>query len=132
MIFPQHILHALAPTKFTADSYRQFISWRLTGSDRPIGLVPSKDDTISHGLVPMTPAGRPINVWMSNNHTSTLLWSHTMIWGLVTFKEEYIVKKSSKTKDPGEYYLPEPSMRPRYQPHAYNDHERRIMMPMPL
>lgn len=128
IIFYQHILHAIAPKKFKTDSYRQFISWRVTDSELPIGLKPSKDDTIIKQLVPQTPAGGDIKVWMSNHHLSSLLWTHTIAWTLVTFKRDYVVKKTS-AKGGATYYIPEFPMTPRYPLLPYSDEDILIMYP---
>lgn len=133
VIFYQHILHAVAPTKFISDSYRQFISFRLTRSTTPLWGGTVKMDTIHQQLVPKTPSNQQIKVWMSNHHTSGLLWSHTIVWGLVTFKQEYITKKT--TKQGATYFLPESPMVPKYPLSmypAYTQKEIDIMIPQLL
>jgi hypothetical protein len=133
IIFYQHILHAVAPTKFHKDSYRQFISFRLTSSTIPLWGKHVKLNILANHLVPKTPSDQVINVWMSSRHTSALLWSHTMVWGLVTFKGEYIVKKPGKAGII--YFLPESPMKPHYDIRMYPEYtaeEIMILAPQPL
>jgi hypothetical protein len=135
IIFYQHILHAVAPTTFKQDSYRQFISFRLTHSKVPLWGKDVKKDTWSQQLTPKTPSDQVIKVWMSNHHTSALLWSHTIIWGLVTFKEEYIEKRQGKGKAKAVYFLPEAPMSPKYELNMYPSYtreEKDILVPQPL
>lgn len=131
IIFYQHILHAIAPSTFKSDSYRQFISFRLTKSNVPLWGGTVKEDTALEQLVPKTPGNQVIKVWMSNRHITALLWTHTVIWGLVTFKEEYIVNK--KTKAGASYYLPEAPMMPHFNTYpAYTEQELNILKPVRL
>lgn len=131
IIFYQHILHAVAPATFKQDSYRQFISFRLTKSNVPLWGPTVKKDTAINQLVPKTPGNQVIKVWMSNHHVSSLLWTHTIIWSLVTFKEEYIVNKI--TKAGASYFIPEAPMKPRFSMYSpYTEQELRILTPVPL
>ena len=128
IIFYQYILHAIAPTKFPHDSLRLFISFMLTtqGPQRP-----AQQDIWTRQLVPNTPSGQPIKVWMSNHHISALLWSHTIVWALVTFKEEYIVRKSGRNGTV--YYVPlSPMSLPVLHYPPYTEQETAILKPQPL
>jgi hypothetical protein len=136
IIFYQHLLHAVAPSSFAKDSFRQFVSWRLTKSTEQLWKK-EKQDNMDNQTVPRTPSGQMIKVTMSANHRSVLLWGHTIVWALATFKDEYIEQHTvAKGVNKGAvYYYPETPMIPKYNKSmypVYSKEERRIMAPIPL
>jgi len=132
IVFHQNILHAIAPTTFKKDSYRQFLGWRVTNDKTPIWGVSDRNRLIDKMAVPKTPSGSESRL-ASKNHYGALLWSLTVGWGLVTLKEEYHDTKT--TKDGNTYMVPQvPLMSLREDGISlygkYSEIERTILFPV--